>query len=144
MKSKPGSERDLRTSARANRLAAPSRSPRSSWRALVAGLMHSTEASADGPVVTAVAPTFSDDVCSNFLATGASYTIPSTAGVDYLVNGAVAPAGTYNAADGATVTVTAQAQPGFSLTGTTTFTHTFSATPSCTTHVAAVAPTVRR
>ena len=82
------------------------------------------------PVVTPVAPTFSDDVCANFLATGASYTIPSTTGVDYVVNGAVAPAGTYNAADGATVTVTAQAQAGFSLTGTTTFTHTFAATPA--------------
>lgn len=141
MKSKPGSERDLRTSARANRLAATLAIPAVVLAALVAGLMHSSDASADGPVVTAVAPTFSDDVCANFLATGASYTIPSTAGVEYDVNGAVAPAGTYNAADGATVTVTAQAQPGFTLTGTTTFTHTFAATPSCTTHVAAVAPT---
>jgi hypothetical protein len=137
MKSKPRSERDLRMWARRNRLAAAVAIALVMVAALVSG---STEASADSAVVTAVAPTFSDDVCSNFLTTGASYAIPSTVGVDYFVNGALAPAGTYNAADGATVTVTAQAQPGFSLTGTTTFTHTFSTTPSCTTHVTAAAP----
>lgn len=141
MNPKPGSESDPFVRARANRRTAAVAIIAVLAAALVAGLIHSSDAIADGPVVTAVAPTFSDDVCSNFLATGASYTIPSTTGVDYIVNGAVAPAGTYNAADGATVTVTAQAQSGFTLAGTTTFTHTFSATPSCATHVTAVAPT---
>jgi hypothetical protein len=137
MNPKPRSERDLRMRARANRLVAAVTIAAALVAALVAG---STEASADTSVVTAVAPTFTDDTCSNFLTTGASYIIPSTTGVDYFVNGAVAPAGSYNAADGATVTVIAQAQPGFTLTETTTFTHTFSAAPSCTTHVTAVAP----
>jgi hypothetical protein len=141
MNPEPRSEKNPSTRSRARRLAAAVALAAVLVAALAAGLIHSTDAGAAGSVVTPVAPTFSDDVCSNFLATGASYTIPSTTGVDYVVNGAGAPAGTYNAADGATVTVTAQAQPGFSLTGTTTFTHTFAATPSCTTHVAAVAPT---
>ena len=106
---------------------------------LGAGLVRSPGAVA--ATVTPAAPSFVDDTCNNFLPTGASYTIPSTTGVDYLVNGVVAPAGSYGAADGATVTVVAQAQSGFALTGTATFTHTFSPAPSCTTHVAPTAPT---
>jgi serine protease len=138
MKSTPRSERDL--CVRTNRLAAAVTIALVVIAALGVGLMRSTDASAAGTAVVATAPSFSDDVCSNFLPTGATYTIPSTVGVDYVANGAPALAGIYNAADGATVTVTAQAQAGFVLTGTTTFAHTFSATPNCTTHVTPVAP----
>ncbi len=89
----------------------------------------------------AAAPSFVEAVCSGFAPTQATYTIPSTTGVDYLVTGVKTAAGTYNAVDGSTVTIAAQAQSGFSLTGTTTFTHTFAAMPICTTPVATVPPT---
>jgi hypothetical protein len=107
-----------------------------------AGLMQSpaSRAAAAATAVTPTAPSFTDDTCVNFLPTGASYTIPSTTGVDYIVNGVLTAAGTYGAADRATVTVVAQAQTGFSITGTSSFTHTFPPTPTCTTPVVPLAP----
>ncbi|WP_461174156.1 FG-GAP-like repeat-containing protein [Arthrobacter sp. Z1-9] len=56
-----------------------------------------------------------------------TYTIPTTDGVDYLVNGSVVAAGT-RAATG-TITVTAKAKTDYVLTGTTEWTTTFKATP---------------
>jgi hypothetical protein len=75
--------------------------------------------------------TFSDDVCTDQGLTEATYTIPQVSGVTYLVDGAVTEPGTYSARDGSTVTVAAQAQDGSLLSGTTTWSHTFAATPPC-------------
>jgi hypothetical protein len=61
-----------------------------------------------------------------------TYTIPLTTGVDYQVGGATKANGSY--AGSGTVTVTAIAQTGYVLTGTTTWTHTFTNIP-CTTEV---------
>ena len=83
--------------------------------------------------VTPAPATFSDAACSGGAPVQALYTIPSSAGVDYFVNGVNTAAGSYNAADGSTITITAKAETGYSLTGTTSFTHTFAATPTCTT-----------
>jgi hypothetical protein len=90
--------------------------------------------------VTPKAPAFAEDVCSGSAHAGAEYTIPLTAGVDYLVAGLKTPAGTYPATDGSSLTVTTQAQPGFTLTGTTSFTHTFAAAPTCTIPATVAAP----
>jgi len=109
---------------------------------LGAGLVQSpsSHAAAAATAVTPTAPSFTDDTCVNFLPTGASYTIPATTGVDYLVNGVLTAPGTYGVADRATVTVVAQAQAGFSVIGTSSFTHTFPPTPTCTTSVVPPAP----
>ena len=85
-----------------------------------------TFSTATAPVtVTPTAPTASD--------TADTYTIPSMTGVEYLVGGVVQSAGTKTVGDvDATVTVTARAQAGYTLTGTTSWTFTFSkrATPT--------------
>jgi|GEM_PF-994088 len=52
-----------------------------------------------------------------------TYTIPTTTGVNYQVNGITKAAGTYHGSG--TVTVTAVAQNGYTLSGTTTWSHTF-------------------
>ena len=52
-----------------------------------------------------------------------SYTIPTVAGVDYLVNGSVKAAGTYTATTN--ITVTAVAKTGYVLSGTATWTKDF-------------------
>ena len=70
--------------------------------------------------VTATAPTFND-------ASGTAsdtYTIPTKVGVEYLVGGTVTAAGTYPGAGA--VTITAQATSGYTLTGTSSWSHTFS------------------
>jgi hypothetical protein len=56
-----------------------------------------------------------------------TYTIPATEGVDYLINNAIVPAGTYPATG--TIKVTAKAKTDYVLTGTTEWTATFKATP---------------
>ena len=83
----------------------------------------------------ATAPSFVDDTCAAFAATGASYTIPTVAGVDYYVGDTKATAGTHTATDATTTTITTQPQPGYTLTGDASWTHTFTATPTCTTAV---------
>ena len=94
------------------------------------------------PLVTPTPPSFSNDVCAGIgTSTGATYTIPKTTGVDYLVGGVLTAAGNYPATDGQTVVVTAVAQSGYTLNGTTTFTHTFPAAPSCPSNVTPKAPT---
>lgn len=87
-----------------------------------------TFSTAAAPVtVTPTAPTASDSADT--------YTIPSMTGVEYLVGGVVQSAGTKTVGDvDATVTVAARALPGYTLTGTATWTFTFSkrATPTAT------------
>ncbi|MDQ1495163.1 MAG: hypothetical protein QOG69_1646 [Actinomycetota bacterium] len=90
----------------------------------------------------AAAATFTDPTCAN--RTG-SYTIPASTGVDYFVKiGAaaaqLAAAGTVNAPAGTVITVTAVAKTGFTLSGTTTWTHTVQSAGDCTTHVLAITP----
>lgn len=65
---------------------------------------------APATVVTPAAATFTDQ---DGIA-GDTYTVPTTAGVQYLVQGQEVPAGTYPGAG--TVTVTAKATPGYALT----------------------------
>jgi hypothetical protein len=91
--------------------------------------------------VQPVAPSFTNDVCHNYAPAGATYTIPATTGVLYKINGSTVAAGTYPATDGSSVTITAVAKPGYTLTGTTTFTHEFSSIPTCTTTVEPTSPT---
>ena len=95
-----------------------------------------------------VAPTFTNSFCTGTgsAVTQASYTIKTTLGVDYKVGGVTQAAGSYNVANGTSVTVMAVAQSGFSLTGSTSFPHVFP-TPSCSTQVtltpvSSVSPTV--
>jgi hypothetical protein len=78
-----------------------------------------------------LAPTFTDDVCVGGSPAGSSYSVPSKTGVSYQVNGIAAAAGTYPGTDGSTITVTAAAQPGYALSGTTSWTHIFTVTPDC-------------
>ncbi len=70
--------------------------------------------------VTATAPTFDD--------TADTYTIPAVEGVQYLVDGVAATAGTVSVGDvDATITVTAEAMEGYVLEGTASWTLTFTA-----------------
>jgi LPXTG-motif cell wall-anchored protein len=62
--------------------------------------------------VTPATPTFVPPTCENN--TG-SYTIPTTTGVKYKVNGVVTPAGTYPAVKGTSITITAVAKKGYVL-----------------------------
>jgi hypothetical protein len=65
------------------------------------------------------AATFTD-VCET---ANDTYTIPATTGITYKVNGVVTAAGTYHATG--MVTVTAEAQQGYVLNGTASWSHTF-------------------
>ena len=83
--------------------------------------------------VTATAPTADD--------TADTYTIPTTEGVQYLVDGAVVAAGTVSVGDiDATVAVTAEALEGYVLEGTASWTLAFTKVPAPT-PVTATAPT---
>ncbi len=66
--------------------------------------------------VTAVAPTL----------LGKTVTIPNVKGVEYVINGKVVT-GTYDLANGQTVTVTARAVPGYDLLGTSSWKFSYSA-----------------
>lgn len=57
-----------------------------------------------------------------------SYTIPSTIGVDYLVNNSVKPAGTYSA--NTQITIAARAKAGYVLSGITTWSKNFTPVPA--------------
>lgn len=73
-----------------------------------------------GESVTPIAPTFDDEADE--------YTIPVQTGVDYQIGGSTVAAGTYSVGDVDTsVTVTAVAQSGYTLTGTTEWTGVFTA-----------------
>lgn len=54
------------------------------------------------------------------------YVIPSTAGVTYKANGTATAAGAHTAIAGSKVTITAHANQGYKLSGTTSWSHTFS------------------
>lgn len=71
--------------------------------------------------VTPTAPTFSDACGTN----NDIYTIPTTTGVNYYINGSstAATARTYPGIG--SITVTAQAKSGYALSGTTSWSHTF-------------------
>jgi hypothetical protein len=83
--------------------------------------------------VTPATPTFTDDVCQGGLPLGSVYTISTTTGVDYFVNGATTPAtaGDHTVPDGSTITITAQPRTGYVLTGTTSWSHTFPVIGRC-------------
>ena len=78
----------------------------------------------DGGVTTVspTAPTFSDQSGTAL----DTYTIPTTAGVDYRVEGVIKAAGTYPASGAVTIQAT-PASEGVTLVGTVSWTHTFSA-----------------
>lgn len=82
-------------------------------------------------VVTPTNPTFVNPTCE--VGSTGSYTIPEEEGVVYMINGEAVDAGTYQAAKGSTVTITAEPAEGyvFSEGATTSWTHTFS-TSGCT------------
>jgi len=76
----------------------------------------------NGGIVTAAEPTFTD-------VSGTAddrYTIPTSTGVIYSKGGSTIGAGTYTPAAGETVTITAAAAANYTLTGTTSWSHTFS------------------
>jgi hypothetical protein len=77
--------------------------------------------------VTPAVPTQTPPTCVKL----GTYTIPSTTGVKYLVNGNVKAAGTYEAQNGTSVTITAQAEAGFKLKGATNWTFNFTAPTNC-------------
>ena len=76
---------------------------------------------------TAHVPTFVDNTCTRH----GTYTIPGVTTADYTVNGVAVSAGTHHATAGATLTIRVSAKPGQSLTGTTSWTHTFADLPQC-------------
>ncbi|MEO9109845.1 MAG: hypothetical protein ABI368_06480 [Jatrophihabitantaceae bacterium] len=80
---------------------------------------------------TATTPSFTNNVCLANGAAGSRFTIPTTDGVDYYLGTTKEAAGTHPVADGTTVTITALAQPGYGLTGITTWSHTFVSAPTC-------------
>jgi hypothetical protein len=82
---------------------------------------------------TAVPATFEDITCDQ----DGSYTIPTTAGVVYKVNGSIATNGTYTIASPQTVTVNAYPQSGYVLDGADTWTHNFTDPGNCLEEVTA-------
>lgn len=80
--------------------------------------------------VTATVPT-SLDLCAK---TNDTYTIPTTAHVIYKVGGVTKAAGTYSTGGASSVTVTAQATDGYALSGTSSWTLSFTNVP-CTQEV---------
>jgi len=81
--------------------------------------------------VTAAEATFADATCLHPTLT---YTIPTSEGVQYQVNGTNVEAKTYDATPGDVITITAVALKGYELTGTTSWgPHTFGPVPTnCT------------
>ena len=92
---------------------------------------------------TAVKPGITASSCTNFVPSLPSFTIPSTAGVTYSVDGVVAPAGDVITGVSTTKTLTATANPGYVLTNPGfSEVMTFGALATCTTNAAAVKPSV--
>jgi large repetitive protein len=83
--------------------------------------------------ITIAHPSFVNDDCNtNGSATTASYTIPSSKNVSYLVEGVAMKSGKYTATDGSKITVTAFADKGYSFgSNASSWTHTFAKTPLC-------------
>jgi hypothetical protein len=76
--------------------------------------------------VTATTPSFTERTCDT---PTASYDIPDVTGVAYRVDGLPAAAGSH-AAIVDSITITAVAEQGFTLTGTATWTHEFAPAPT--------------
>lgn len=89
------------------------------------------------PVLTNVTPAAPTkvDLCGTLNDT---YTIPSTTGVSYQINGQTVAANTYSGTG--TVVITAVANTGYALSGTTSWTFTFATTP-CNVTVTPATPT---
>jgi hypothetical protein len=90
--------------------------------------------------VHATAPTKVQITCDK----DGSYTIPTTQGVQYLVDGVPTPAGTYTVDSNMTVHITAMAQPGYKLVGKHSWTFKFKVPENCggtSTSVTPTAPT---
>jgi hypothetical protein len=88
--------------------------------------------------ITPTAPTFVAAICSNGASGNGSYTIPTTAGVSYFVNGSstAKPAGTYPVTPVATISIVAKVTAGNTsskLTGTTTWSFDFASAGTCVT-----------
>ncbi|MDQ2750486.1 MAG: hypothetical protein M3Y44_13320 [Actinomycetota bacterium] len=81
--------------------------------------------------VVAIAATFTDDRCASNQPTGATFTVPEITGADFLIDGVRTAAGSYPATAGSTLAVTLQARPGYTLTGPTSWSHTFTAVATC-------------
>lgn len=81
--------------------------------------------------VTPAAPQFAEPTCE---VTSGRIIIPATQGITYKINGVEKVAGTYTAAAGATVVVTATILPGYVLAGNaqSSWTHTFGTIGQCT------------
>jgi hypothetical protein len=75
--------------------------------------------------------TFTPEQCVHGTPQSGSYTVPSSTGVVYTVNGTKTRAGTYRAPAGTTVQIVASPKSGYQLQGQRTWTHTFGATPQC-------------
>jgi hypothetical protein len=93
-----------------------------------------------------IAPKVTQATCTGTTPSAPTYTIPDTAGVDYFVGAAATatPPGTYAAAPGSTLDITAKAQPGYALAAAapSVFHLVFDAAPDCSTHVTVVTPSV--
>lgn len=84
------------------------------------------------PTDCANAPIDSQPSCTS---PNGSYTIPTTEGVTYFVNGSEKKAGTYSAKAGTTVKIAAFGSNGQALPGTTSWTFTIAASPTdCNAH----------
>lgn len=96
---------------------------------------------ADAPgCVRATAPGFGDGSCQDGAATEPTVIIPSTAGVDYVLDARSVTSGTHPARSGSTVVVAATSRPGYRLVGPTTWTHHFPALPTCARTVVPAGP----
>ncbi|HEY7048330.1 MAG TPA: hypothetical protein VH373_14020 [Jatrophihabitantaceae bacterium] len=85
------------------------------------------------PTDCANAPTVTQPSCTS---ANGNYTVPTTEGVTYFVNGTETKAGTYPAKAGSTVKITAFGSNGQALPGTTSWTFTIKAAPTdCNAHV---------
>jgi hypothetical protein len=82
-------------------------------------------------------PTFTDNACETNGPSGSSFALPESPGVDYFVNAVQTETGTHSATDGSTITIIAVAQQGYTLTGDTSWSHTFAVVTNC----AQVSPT---
>jgi hypothetical protein len=80
---------------------------------------------------TVTKPGFTARHCTGGTVQGGTYTIPSTTGVIYVVNGKQTPAGTYPAPPNSTVTVVATPKSHYKLVGQTTWKQSFGETPQC-------------
>lgn len=89
-----------------------------------AELWHLDDGAPVATPVTAAAPTKNDEDG----VTADTYTIPSTSGVEYRVGASARAAGTYPTDGASSVTVDAYALPGYELTGTMSWTLTYSTT----------------